>query len=164
MSLAVSGMTLMAGTSARPRTMEDRVRHEILSVPHSNVFDNVAYSLDSGVVTLSGQVRRPVSKDYVEQAVKQVEGVTRVDNQIEVLPLSPFDDQIRIATLRTLERSAPLSRYFLGTNPSIRIVVKNGNVTLDGVVLNSGDRQIAHMAANQVSGVFSVANNLRIEK
>jgi osmotically-inducible protein OsmY len=86
-----------------------------------------------------------------------------VNNQIEVLPLSPFDDQIRYRTLNTLLRSAPLSKYFLGVQPSIRIIVKNGNVTLDGVVLNNTDRQVAYIAANGVSGVFSVTNNLRTE-
>jgi len=86
-----------------------------------------------------------------------------VNDQIEVLPLSRFDDQIRVRTLRTLLRSAPLDKYFQGVQPSIRIIVRNGDVTLDGVVLNSGDRQIAFMAANQVPGVFAVTNNLRIE-
>jgi len=89
--------------------------------------------------------------------------VTAVNDQIEVLPLSRFDDQIRVRTLRTLVRSASLDKYFRGVQPGIRIIVKNGNVTLDGVVLNSGDRQIAYMAANQVPGVFSVTNNLQLE-
>jgi osmotically-inducible protein OsmY len=74
-----------------------------------------------------------------------------------------MDDQIRVRTLRTLLRSAPLDKYFQGVQPSIRIIVKNGDVTLDGVVLNNGDRQIAYMAANGVPGVFSVKNNLQIE-
>jgi hyperosmotically inducible protein len=163
-SLAISGLTLMAGTTPPPRSIEDRVRREILSVPFITVFDNLSYSVKDGVVTLSGQVVLPIDKDNMEDAVKRVQGVTRVDNQIEVLPVSPFDDRIRFATLRALLRSAPLGRYFLGANPSIRIVVKNGNVALDGVVLNAGDRQVASMAANGVSGVFSVTNNLRTEK
>jgi len=133
-------------------------------VPYINVFDNLAYSVNDGVVTLTGQVLRPIDKDNVENAVKNVEGVTRIDNQIEVLPLSPFDDQIRFATLHAMLRSAPLDKYFQGTNPAIRIVVKNGHVTLDGVVLNPADRQFAYMAANGVSGVFSVTNNLRTER
>ena len=168
-TLAISSFVFMAGTGTagtnpQPRSMEDQVRREILSVPYINVFDNLSYAVDNGVVTLSGQVTRPIDKDYVEQAVKKVAGITRIDNQIEVLPLSPFDDRIRIATLRALARTSPLGRYFLGTNPAIRIIVKNGNVALDGVVLNSGHRQIAYMAANGVSGVFSVTNNLLTEK
>ena len=115
------------------------------------------------MVTLSGQVTEPVRKSDAKNAVKRIPGVTAVNDQIEVLPLSPFDDRIRIRTLRTLLRSAPLDKYFLGVQPGIRIVVKNGNVTLDGYVLNNGDRQIAYMMANQVPGVFKVTNNLQIE-
>jgi hypothetical protein len=74
-----------------------------------------------------------------------------------------MDDQIRVRTLRTLLRTASLGKYFQGVQPSIRIIVKNGDVTLDGVVLNDGDRQFAYMAANQVPGVFSVTNNLQTE-
>ena len=161
--LAVMGAALMAGPTSQPRTLEDQVRHEILMVPYIGVFDNLTYSVDNGVVTISGQVTRPVDKNTLGRVVKSLNGVTAVNNQIEVLPLSPFDDQIRFRTLRTLLRSASLDKYFLGTQPSIRIVVKNGNVTLDGVVLNNADRQIAYMAANGVSGVFSVTNNLRTE-
>jgi len=157
------GATLMAGTNPVPRTLEDQVRHEILMVPYIGVFDNLSYKVDNGVVTLSGQVTEPVRKSDVKNAVKRIPGVTAVNDQIEVLPLSPFDDRIRIRTLRTLLRSAPLDKYFLGVQPGIRIVVKNGNVTLDGYVLNNGDRQIAYMMANQVPGVFKVTNNLQIE-
>jgi hyperosmotically inducible protein len=99
----------------------------------------------------------------VERAVKNISGVTAVNDQIEVLPLSRFDDQIRFRTLRAMLRSAPLDKYFRGVQPGIRIIVKNGNVTLDGLVLNIGDRQLAYMAANQVPGVFSVTNNLQTE-
>ena len=162
-SLAISSLTLMAGTRSQPRSKEDQVRREILSVPYISIFDNLSYAVDNGVVTLSGQVTRPIDKDYVEQAVKRVAGITRIDNQIEVLPLSPFDDRIRIATLQALSRTAPLSRYFLGTNPSIRIIVKNGNVTLEGVVANETDRNIAGIQANSVPGVFNVTNHLRVE-
>jgi len=162
-SLALSSIAAFAGATGPRRTIEDRVRHELLSVPYIGVFDDVSYTVNDGVVTLTGQVTRPIEKYDAEQAVKKVEGVTRVDNQIEVLPLSPFDDRIRVATLRALERLAPLDKYFLGTQPSIRILVKNGHVTLDGVVLNPADRQLAYMAANSVPGVFSVTNNLRTE-
>ncbi len=162
--VGLMGATLLAATNPTPRTLEDQVRHEILMVPYIGVFDNLNYQVENGVVTLSGQVTDPVSKSDVEGAVKNINGVTAVNDQIEVLPLSRFDDQIRIRTLRTLLRSAPLDKYFQGVQPGIRIIVKNGDVTLDGVVLNSGDRQLAYMAANQVSGVFSVTNNLRTEK
>ena len=160
--VALLGSALMAKTT-HPKTLEDQVRHEILTDPYIGVFDNPAFAIDNGVVTLLGEVTQPVYKYNLEQAVKTVKGVTRVNNQIEVLPLSPFDDQIRYRTLNTLLRSASLSKYFLGTQPSIRIIVKNGNVTLDGVVLNNFDRQVAYMAANGVSGVFSVTNNLHTD-
>jgi hyperosmotically inducible periplasmic protein len=157
------GVTLLAATNPTPRTLEDQVRHEILMVPYIGVFDNLSYKVDNGVVTLSGQVTQPVRKTDVERAVESIPGVAAVNDQIEVLPLSPMDDQIRVRTLRTLLRSAPLDKYFQGVQPGIRIIVKNGDVTLDGFVLNNGDRQIAYMAANQVPGVFSVTNNLQIE-
>src|ERR1019366_4391531 len=158
------GVTLSAATNPMPRTLEDQVRHEILMVPYIGVFDNLNYQVNNGVVTLSGQVTQPVRKLDVERAVESINGVTAVNDQIEVLSFSPMDDQIRVRTLRTLLRSAPLDKYFQGVQPSIRIIVKNGDVTLDGVVLNGGDRQIAYMAANGVPGVFSVTNNLRTER
>ena len=163
--LLFSGTFLPANVSAapsKPRTMEDRVRHELLRVPYINVFDNIHYRVDDGVVTLSGQVLRPIDKSNLERAVRGVAGVARVDNQIEVLPLSTFDDRIRLQTLRTMQRTGSLYRYFLGVNPSIRIVVKNGNVTLEGFVSNAMDRQLAFLAANQVPGVFKVTNNLAL--
>jgi len=161
--VALMGVTLLAATNPMPRTLEDQVRHEILMVPYIGVFDNLSYKVDNGVVTLFGQVTQPVRKSDVERAVKRIPGVAAVNDRIEVLPLSRFDDQIRVRTLRTMLRSAPLDKYFQGVQPGIRIIVKNGNVTLDGVVLNSGDRQLAYMAANQVPGVFSVTNNLQTE-
>jgi hyperosmotically inducible protein len=161
--VGLMGGTLFASNNPAPRTLEDQVRHEILMVPYIGVFDNLSYQVDNGIVTLSGQVTQPVRKTDVERAVASISGVTAVNDQIEVLPLSNFDDQIRVRTLRTMLRSAPLDKYFQGVQPSIRIIVKNGDVTLDGVVINAGDRQIAYMAASQVPGVFSVTNNLTIE-
>lgn len=161
--LGLMGANLLAASNPTPRTLEDQVRHEILMVPYIGVFDNLSYQVDNGVVTLFGEVTQPVRKLDVERAVKSIPGVTAVNDRIEVLPLSGFDDQIRVQTLRTLLHSASLDKYFRGVQPGIRIIVKNGNVTLDGVVLNSGDRQIAYMAANQVPGVFSVTNNLQLE-
>jgi hyperosmotically inducible periplasmic protein len=162
--VGLMGLTLLAATNPTPRTLEDQVRHEILMVPYIGVFDNLNYQVDNGVVTLSGEVVDPVRKTDVENVVKSIPGVTAVNDQIEVLPLSPMDNQIRFRTLHTLLRSAPLDKYFQGVQPSIRIIVKNGDVTLDGVVLNNGDRQLAYMAANGVPGVFSVTNNLRTER
>ena len=161
--LAVTSAALVAAPTNH-RTLADSVRHELVMLPYVGVFDNLSYSVaDDGSVTLSGSVVRPVTRGDAETAVKHLTGVTSVNNQIEVLPLSGFDDRIRFAALRSLVNSTPLNRYFLGTQPSIRIIVKNGNITLDGVVRNDTDRQFASLMANGVSGAFSVTNNLQTE-
>lgn len=144
--------------------LENKVRHELVSLPYLNVFDDVSFRVEGNTVTLFGQVTQPILKSDAENAVKYIEGVKRVENQIEVLPLSPFDNQIRLSEYRAIFGFAPLQRYGLGVLPSIRIVVKNGHVTLTGVVSNETDRKIAYMRANSVSGVFSVDNQLRVEK
>jgi hyperosmotically inducible periplasmic protein len=163
LGLAISGtFSTLQAAPEQPKTLEEQVRHELLMVPYINVFDNVTYKVDNGVVTLGGQVLRPIDKSNLESAVKHLAGVASVDNQIEVLPLSNFDDRIRLQTLRKIERMGSLYRYFMGVNPSIRIIVKNGNVTLEGAVANAADRQLAFLAANGVPGVSSVTNHLEI--
>ncbi len=144
--------------------LEQRVRHELVMLPYYNVFDNLAFRVEGGRVVLSGQVVRPTLKSDAERVVRAIPGVERVVNNIEVLPLSPNDDRIRLALLRAVYWQPSLSRYGLGTQPSIHIIVKNGHVTLEGVVNNTADRNIAGLQANGVSGVFSVTNNLRVEK
>ena len=140
-----------------------RVRRELVTLPYYGVFDNLAYSINGGNVTLYGQVVRPTTRSDAERRVKKIAGVTRVVNNIEVLPLSRFDDQIRVATYRSIANMGGLHRYLRGTNPSIHILVDRGHVTLEGVVSGSGDATLAYHAANRVPGVFSVRNNLRVE-
>lgn len=140
-----------------------KVRHELVTLPYYGVFDNLAYNINGGTVTLYGQVVRPTTKSSAENRVRKLAGVSRVVNNIKVLPLSGFDDNIRAATYRSLARTGGLYRYLQGANPSIHIIVDRGNVTLEGVVANSGDRTLANMAARGVSGTFSVTNNLRVE-
>jgi hyperosmotically inducible periplasmic protein len=140
-----------------------RVRRELVTLPYYGVFDNLAYNINGGNVTLYGQVVRPSTRSDAERRVKRIAGVTRVVNNIKVLPLSRFDDQIRVATYRSIANMGGLHRYLRGTNPSIHIVVDRGHVTLEGVVSGSGDRTLVYHAANRVSGVFSVRNNLRVE-
>ena len=140
------------------------VRHEILMLPYFDVFDNIAYKVDGYTVTLLGQVTQPKLKDDAGKAVKSIEGVEKVDNLIEVLPLSPNDDRLRLALYRAIYGYDSLQRYALGVIKPIRIIVKNGNVTLEGVVNNQGDKIVAGMRANGVSGVFKVVNNLAVEK
>jgi len=156
------------GKSAdRMRTPQDRlsreVRHELVMLPYYGVFDNLAYKVDGRTVTLLGQVTRPTLKSDAENVVKDIEGVERVENRIEVLPLSSMDDGVRIATYRAIYGYAGLDRYGLQAVPSIHIIVANGKVTLEGVVSNEADKNQAGIRANGVSGVFSVTNNLRVE-
>ena len=139
------------------------VRHELVMLPYYSVFDNLAYRVDGTRVTLLGQVTKPTLKSDAENVVKRVEGVTGVTNEIEVLPLSPNDDRLRIALYQAIFSKPTLQRYEMGAVPPIHIIVKNGNVTLVGVVSNQGDKTIAGMAANGVPGVFSVKNELMVE-
>lgn len=150
--------------SDRARTrIEREVRHELVMLPYYGVFDNLAFRVDGTTVTLLGQVSRPVLKEDAGRVVKEIEGVEKVENQIEVLPTSPNDDRIRLATFRAVYGQAVLNRYALQAVPPIHIIVKNGNVTLEGVVDSQNDKNIAGLQANSVSGVFSVTNNLRVE-
>src|ERR1043166_7530573 len=167
---AVAVLSVVPAMGQRNRGIEvtnpqlaKKVRHELVTLPYYGVFDNLAYNINGSSVTLYGQVVRPTTRSDAERRVKRLAGVSRVINNIKVLPLSGFDDNIRRATYRSLARTGGLYRYLQGTNPSIHIVVDNGHITLEGVVSGSGDRTLAYMAANQVPGVFSVQNNLRIE-
>lgn len=143
---------------------QKKVRSELVTLPYYGVFDNLAYKVEGSTVTLYGQVVQPSTRRDAERRVARIAGVERVVNQIEVLPLSGFDDRVRYGTLRAIQRTAGLYRYFLGSNPSIHIVVNRGHVTLEGVVANEGDRRLAYIAARGVSGAFSVTNNLRAER
>src|SRR5215212_4705562 len=160
--LAVVPSVALAQGAANPQ-LSKRVRHELVMLPYYGVFDNLAYSINGGNVTLYGQVVRPSTRSDAERRVKRLSGVTRVVNNIKVLPLSRFDDDIRVATYRSIARMGGLYRYLQGANPSLHIVVDRGHVTLEGVVSGSGDRTLAYHAANRVPGVFSVKNNLRVE-
>jgi hyperosmotically inducible protein len=142
--------------------VEDRVRHELATLPYYNVFDNLSFRVDHGEVILFGQVTQPVVSDDAERAVKHLAGVSAVKNEIEVLPLSDFDNQIRWRTYFAIYGYGPLERYSMGSQPPIRIIVKNGNVTLLGSVFNEMDRNIANVRANGVPGVFSVTNELKV--
>ena len=133
-------------------------------LPFYGVFDNLAYQVaPDGTVTLLGQVSRPVLKSDAERAVKSIEGVERVVNNIQVLPTSPNDDRIRRETYRAIYGNEVLSQYQLRAVPPIHIIVDNGHVTLEGVVARPMDKQIAEMQAKSVPGVFSVMNNLKVE-
>ena len=147
-----------------PDRIAKEVRHELVMLPYYNVFDNLAFKVDGSTVTLLGQVTRPTLKSDAGRVVKSIEGVEKVVNNIEVLPVSPNDDRIRTAVYRAIYGHTALNRYGLQAVPPIHIIVNNGNVTLEGVVANEADKNIANIQANGVPGVFSVKNNLRVEK
>jgi hyperosmotically inducible protein len=151
-----------AGSRSADRITKE-VRHELVMLPYYGVFDNLAYRVDGGTVTLMGEVTRPTLKSDAGNVVKGIEGVDRVDNQIRVLPLSPMDDKVRLATYRAIYGQTGLDRYALQAVPPIHIIVDNGKVTLEGVVATQADKDMAGVRANGVSGVFSVTNNLRVE-
>ncbi|HKG13241.1 MAG TPA: BON domain-containing protein [Pyrinomonadaceae bacterium] len=172
--LAVAAALLLSASAAvaAPATeqasgeaqLAKKVRKELVTLPWYGVFDNLAYEIDGSTVTLHGQVVQPSTRRDAERRVAKLKGVGRVVNNIEVLPLSSFDDDIRARTYRALFGwNSPLFRYGRGVNPSIHIIVSGGRVTLEGVVANEGERRMAYILANGVSGVFAVTNNLRAE-
>jgi hyperosmotically inducible periplasmic protein len=139
------------------------VRHELVMLPFYSVFDNLQYQVDGTKVTLLGQVSRPELRSDAESAVRHIEGVEGVDNQIQVLPLSAFDDRIRRAEYRAVYSFPGLQMYSLRSVAVIHIIVDNGHVTLEGVVARQADKDEANIVANGVPGVFSVTNNLRVD-
>jgi hyperosmotically inducible protein len=151
-----------SGASAQDRITRE-VRHELVMLPYYGVFDNLVYRVDGSRVTLMGQVTRPTLKSDAGTVVKGIEGVERVDNQIQVLPLSPMDDGLRMAEYRAIYGHPGLDRYAMQAVPPIHIIVDSGKVTLEGVVATQSDKDTAGIRANTVSGVFSVTNNLRVE-
>src|SRR5499427_5898511 len=163
--LALSAAAQDQRDQASPKS-QDRiareVRHEILMLPYFGAFDNIAFKVDGYSVTLIGQVVRPTLKSDAENVVKRIEGVEKIDNQIEVLPPSPMDDRLRLQLFRAIYRYPSLRKYELGVQKPIRIIVKNGRVNLEGVVDNETDKNLAGLRANGVPGTFSVTNNLQV--
>ena len=164
--------TLLAGigiaqdrNQPSPRAQEritKEVRHELLMLPYFGVFDNIAFKVDGSTVVLLGQVVRPSLKSDAENAIKHIEGVEKVDNQIEVLPPSSMDDGLRRRLFREIYGYPALEKYALGVQKPIRIIVKNARVTLEGVVDNETDKNLAGLRANGVPGIFQVTNNLQV--
>lgn len=141
-----------------------QVRHQLLMLPYYTIFDDLAFYVNGSNVTLVGAVTNPTLKSDAGNVVKGIEGVTHVDNQIKVLPLSPMDWQIRRAEFRAIYGDPQIGdRYGRQALPPIHIIVENGHVTLEGVVANQGDKNLIGIRANGVPNVFSVTNNLRVE-
>jgi hyperosmotically inducible protein len=168
----VSLFSVMACTAvaqnATSNKSEDRivreVRHELLMLPYYGVFDNIAYKVQGGTVTLLGQVVRPSLKSDAENSIKHIEGVDHVDNQIEVLPPSSQDDAIRIALFRAIYQYPSLQKYEMGVQKPIRIIVKSGRVTLEGIVDSQADKDLVGIRAKSVPGTFQVTNNLQVQQ
>lgn len=171
-------------TPASVLRMAEAIQKEILSLPEYGVFDDIRFLIKDYVVTLKGEASRPILKSSAENVVKKIEGVQKVVNEIEVLPLSRADDAVRARVYAAIYYHPILSRYNpnrgvpvwlspariaagitndppFGYHP-IHIIVKNGNVRLTGIVDNAADQQIAYMQANSVPGVFSVENDLHV--
>jgi hyperosmotically inducible protein len=150
----------------RPRaTLVAEVQRQLLRLPNYGVFDWLEAAVEpDGVVVLRGQVVRPTLKSDAEANVKRIESVSKVLNEIEILPLSTFDDETRVAVYRSLAAESSLTKYFIQAVPPIHIIVRNGNVTLKGVTASTMDRQLAYMAASRVPNVFKVQNELIAEK
>jgi hyperosmotically inducible protein len=162
--MSISPLARAASVSPDVSTIESQVHHKLITLPWYGVFDNLDYQINGTEVILSGQVvsEHDRTKYDAESQVRRIPGVTKVTNNIEVLPVSGFDNRIRRAEFRTIFSRSDLGRYTMGAIPQIHIIVSNGHVTLEGVVINQMDKTIAGMAANSVPGVFSVTNNLRI--
>jgi hyperosmotically inducible protein len=170
---AVSSFTASSEAAPRPhqaakdqragrveQNLVREVRHQLVLLPYYSVFDNLAFKVEGDHVILGGQVTRPTLKSDAENVVKSIEGVASVTNNIEVLPPSPMDDQLRRALYRAINGDPSLSKYAWSAVPSIHVIVKNGNVTLEGVVDSETDKNLAGLRANSVPNVFSVKNNL----
>ncbi|MGB7926426.1 MAG: BON domain-containing protein [Pyrinomonadaceae bacterium] len=163
-SAAIAAPKTTDQDGAATKTVSSEVLHQLRKLPRTGIFDNLAYKVEGSTVTLYGQVMQPSTRKDAESRVKRIEGVEQVVNNIEVLPLSSFDNGIRRGIYRELLRTGGLYRYTRGTQPSLRIIVRGGHVTLEGVVSTKTDKQLAYIAASRVPGVFSVTNNLRAER
>ena len=160
-SLAI-GPAALAKTDSDAARISKEVRHEIVMLPYLDVFDNITYRVDGATVTLMGQVTRPTLQSDAGRVVQSIDGVEKVENKIEVLPVSQNDDRLRLSLYRAIYMYTPLRRYELPVIKPIRIIVKNGNVTLEGLVDSETDKNLVNIRARGVHGVFSVTNNLRV--
>ncbi len=158
----IPGVQIIQGPNRGDVRIAREVRHELLMLPYYSLFDDLRYKVDNGTVTLLGSVINPTLKSDAQNVVKKIEGVQKVDNKIDILPPSPMDDRIRRATARAIFSYDGLSRYGWEAAPSIHIIVKNGHITLLGVVDSEADKNAAGLRAKGVPGTFSVDNQLQV--
>lgn len=165
--LLAAGQAAAQNTEKHPKVDENlsrAVHHQLQTLPYYSVFDNLAYTIDGSKVTLSGQVVRPTLKEHAEAAVKSIEGVSSVVNTIEVLPKSTADDELRRDVYRAIFEDGALNQYAVEPLPTIHIIVKNGAVTLEGIVNSKGDKELAETKARSVQGVQKVLNHLLVRE
>ncbi len=161
----IAGAATRASTKAANRSLSEEVRHQLVLLPWYSVFDNLEFQIkDGNEVVLSGQVVQPVLKSDAAKAVNRVSGVSKVEDKIQVLPVSPYDNRLRIAEFRAIYDNDQLYRYALQAVPPIHIIVDNGRVTLIGIVATKSDKDVAGIMANEVPGVFGVTNDLTVEQ
>jgi hyperosmotically inducible protein len=160
----VAGATTTSSAPQSDETLANRVRHEIVMYPYYGIFDNLNYRVVNGHVELTGAVTQPWKKADIGRSVQKIPGVTSVTNEVEVLPLSPMDDRLRLQIARAIYRDPSLSRYAIQAVPPIHVIVDNGHVTLEGVVNNDLEKQMAGVRAGTVGLSFGpITNNLRVE-
>src|SRR5208282_253638 len=167
-AVSSNGPVILDSKDMFPNDAEGRiaqqVRHELLRLVHYSLFDDLEYSVQGRTVTLSGYLtsEHAVTKSDAENAVKHIEGVDNVVNNIKVLPTALFDQEARARVYRSLFRTASLSQYLWEVSPSIHIIVEGQRVTLKGYVNSEGDKVLATLAVNGVPGIFQVTNELRV--
>jgi hyperosmotically inducible protein len=162
--LAFAGTNPNTAVPQNDEAIAKHVRHEILMYPYYGIFDNVNYRVSNGAVELTGAVTEPWKKDALGKSVQKVPGVTSLTNSLEVLPLSPVDNQLRRQLARAIYSDPSLSRYAIQAIPPIHIIVDNGHVSLEGVVNNELEKQVAGMRASSAGLSFGpVLNHLRVE-
>ncbi|HEV2245608.1 MAG TPA: BON domain-containing protein [Terriglobia bacterium] len=151
------------GDDVSPQQILEKARHEVLTYPYYTVFDNITLSTQGNDLTVAGQVTRPSKKSELGKILADIKGVTNLRNNIQVLPLSSFDDHIRVAVARRIYGDPAFFNYGNQANPPIHIIVNNGNVVLEGVVNSNVDRQKAATDARFAATYFALENNLRVE-
>jgi hyperosmotically inducible protein len=168
-SLVVSAGVAMAATTDpaganSDQQITDKLTHEIRMYPRYTLWDNIAVRVREGDVELVGQVSQPFKKSDLGRIAQRVSGVRSVTNELQVLPTSFFDDRLRLQVARAIYRDPVLSRYAIQNVPPIHIIVDNGRVTLEGVVNNDMEKNVAGIRAGQAGlSLGQVTNNLRVE-
>jgi hyperosmotically inducible protein len=160
--ISVAAVGLFAATTfAQSGSIDNQVYHRIRGLTYYNTFDYISWQVNGSTVTLNGKVLSLGTKSEAAHAVKDIPGVTQVINNIQDLPPSSFDDQIRRAAMREFENRGP-AQYFGWPNPDVHIIVENGRLTLEGYVARKTDSDTLNILANGLPGVFQVTNNLKV--